>query len=181
MTDARDSATPSASAASARFVAADASPLIGLAAAECLGLLPALFGSVVVARVVVDEIMAGASRPGAGAGRPGAAEVSAAMRAGWLRVAPTPMATWRLAGLDPGEAGTLALASEQTGPALVLMDDALGRERAAALGIEAWDVVDILLRAKRDGLVDELGPPLARMESKGFVLPEPRRRAALAP
>ncbi len=166
--DAEDTDSPGAA-----LVAADASPLIVLAAAECLDLLRALFGTVVVTRAVVDEVMAGDLRPGQ-------AEVSAAMRAGWLRVAPTPLATWRLSGLDPGEASTLALVSEHAGSALVLMDDALGRERAAALGIEAWDVADVLLRAKREGLVARIGPALTRLERKGFVLPEPRRRAALA-
>lgn len=168
-----NSAADKHSAESARLVAADASPLIGLAAAGCLNLLHTLFGMVVVSRAVVDEVRAGD-------GRPGAAELIAAMRAGWIRAAPTPMATWRLSGLDPGEASTLALACEHAGPALVLMDDTLGRERAAELGIEVFDVADVLLAAKRERLVDRIGPLLKRLHRKGFTLPEHRRRAALA-
>ena len=67
----------------ARFVAADASPLIGLATVEALELLRDLFGTVMVTRLVKDEV---AGEPD----RPGARELDAAMRAGWLRVAPAP-------------------------------------------------------------------------------------------
>ncbi len=154
------------------LVAADASPLIGLATAGALDLLRGLFGTVIISRAVRDEVMAGGERPGA-------AELSAAMRAGWIRVAPTPMATWRSAELDVGEASTLALAEERGDSALVLMDDALGRERAAQRGIPLMDVADVLLAAKRGGLVDGIGPLLERLARKGFTVAEGRVRDVL--
>lgn len=161
-----------AAAAPARFVVADASPLIGLATARVFDLLRELFGTVTVSRAVCDEVAAGGERPGA-------RELTAAMRAGWIRVAPTPMATWRLPELDPGEASTLALALEHGSAALVLMDDALGREHAAARGVEIMDVAAILLAAKREGLVDDVGPYLERLARKGFTIPGDLARAAL--
>ena len=117
----------------ARFVAADASPLIGLATAGALHLLRDLFGIVTITRLVKDEITGHPHRPGA-------PELDAAMRDGWVRVAPAPLETWRFTGLDSGEASTIALAVEHAG-ALVLMDDALGREQAAERGLELLDVV----------------------------------------
>ena len=49
----------------ARLVAADASPLIGLAVAGGFELLHTLFGTVTVTVVVRDEVLAGGGLPGA--------------------------------------------------------------------------------------------------------------------
>lgn len=155
-----------------RLVAADASPLIGLAAAREFQLLRELFGTLVVSRAVVDEVMAKQRRPGA-------AELTAAMRAGWIRVAPTPMSTWQLSELGIGEASTIALTLEHQGPKLVLMDDALGRERAEAMGIEALDLAGLLLAARRARLIGDVRSLLERLNRKGFTIPEPRVRALL--
>jgi len=147
-----------------RFIAADASPLIGLATAGVLDVLRELFGAVTITRLVKDEIAAGQ-------GRPGAQELDAAMRDGWIRVAPAPPETWRMTGLDFGEASTIALAAEREG-SLVLMDDALGRAHAAELGIELLDVPGVLLAAKRAGLLPAVKPVLARLARRGFTISE---------
>jgi predicted nucleic acid-binding protein len=126
------------------FVIADASPLIGLAAKRAFHVLRELYGTVTITRLVKDEVTGHADRPGA-------RELEAAMRAGWIRVAPAPPETWAFPALDPGEASTIALARERPG-ALVLMDDALGRDQAAALGIDVFKTADVLLAAKLAGL-----------------------------
>jgi predicted nucleic acid-binding protein len=128
----------------ARFVISDSSPLIGLAAAGVFDSLRQLFETVMITRIVLDEIMAGR-------GMRDADELSAAMRAGWIRVAPAPPETWRFPELGAGEASTIALALEQPLEALVLMDDALGRTHAAALGLEVVDLPSLLLALKDIG------------------------------
>lgn len=154
-----------------RLIAADASPLIGLAAAGALELLRELFGNVTITRLVKEEV--------AGRGeRPGARELDAAMRAGWLRVAPTPMETWAFEQIDAGEASTIALAAQHPG-ALVVMDDTLGRARAAANGLEVLDVAGVLLAAKRAGLIAAVQPLVARLARHGFTLSNEARRALL--
>jgi hypothetical protein len=155
----------------ARFVAADASPLIALAAAGALEILHGLFGTVTITRLVKDEVA------GRG-GRPGVREIDAALRAGWLRVAPTPAETWRLTGIDSGEASTIALAAAHDG-ALVLMDDALGRACAAALGLEVADVAGLLLAAKRASLLTAVRPLVAQLTRRGFRLPDEARERLL--
>jgi predicted nucleic acid-binding protein len=132
-----------------RLVAADASPLIGLAAADAFGVLRELFGTLTITRTVKDEVMAGGDLPGA-------RELLAAMRDGWIRVAPTPPETWSFPSLDAGEASTIALALQHRGAALVLMDDELGRAQAAALGLEVIGLAELLLAAKRARLGDSL-------------------------
>src|SRR5688572_28608178 len=150
-----------------RFVAADASPLIGLATAGALHLLRELFGTVTISRLVNDEVTGHPERPGA-------RELDAAMREGWLRVAPAPPETWRFTALDSGEASTLALAAQQEG-ALVLMDDMQGRAQVAALGLEVLDLAGVLLAAKRARLVAAVRPFLARLARRGFTLPKETR------
>ena len=90
-----------------RFVAADASPLIGLAAAGAFDLLRRLFGQITVTTAVRDEVLAGRNLPGA-------REVAEAIEAGWLKVVEVFPETEELADLDEGEASTLALACKHT-------------------------------------------------------------------
>jgi predicted nucleic acid-binding protein len=144
------------------FVVADASPLIGLATARALHLLRELYGTVMITRLVKDEVTGHADRPGA-------RELTAAMRAGWIRVAPAPPETWRYPTLNAGEASTIALAAQSAG-ALVLMDDMLGRQQAEALGLMVLGVTGVLLAAKRAGLVSKVRPLLDRLARRRFVL-----------
>ena len=127
-----------------RCVVADSSPLIGLAAARVFHVLRELYGTVTITRLVKEEVTGFADRPGA-------AELEDAMRAGWIRVAPAPPETWTFPSLDSGEASTIALA-RQHADALVLMDDALGRDQAAALGLEVLSTADVVLAAERASL-----------------------------
>jgi predicted nucleic acid-binding protein len=154
-----------------RFVVADSSPLIGLAAAGVFGVLRELFGTVMITRLVKEEVTRGADLPGA-------AELEGALRSGWIRVAPTPLETWRFAELDAGEASTIALAAQHDG-AVVLMDDLRGRAQAAALGLEVLDMAALLLAAKRAGLVTALQPLVAQLAKRGFTLHEEVRTALL--
>jgi len=145
--------------------------LIGLATAGALHLLRELYGTVTISRLVKDEVTGQPKRPGA-------RELDAAMREGWVRVAPAPLTTWQLNGLDSGEASTLALAAEHDG-ALVLMDDAQGRTQAAARGLEVLDLAGVLLAAKRAQLVAAVRPLLARLKRRGFTMPKDVGRALL--
>ena len=155
-----------------RFVAADASPLIGLSIANAFELARALYGTVTITRTVKDEVTAGGDLPGS-------RELQAAMREGWIRVAPAPMDTWKFATLSAGEASTIALALQHKDTALVLMDDTLGREQARALGLDVLDLAGLLLAAKRARLIDNVRPFFERLARRGFTLPDDSVRAVL--
>ncbi|HEX2094542.1 MAG TPA: DUF3368 domain-containing protein [Longimicrobiaceae bacterium] len=78
--------------------------------------------------------------------------------------------------LGPGEAEAIALAAERQ--CRVILDDHQARSAAARLGLEVIGTVGILLRAKRAGLVPEVGPLLDALDGVGFrVDPGLRRRA----
>ena len=100
------------------------------------------------------------------------------MRDGWIRVAPAPLETWGFTGIDSGEASTIAFAVQHEG-ALVLMDDALGRAQATALGLETLDVPGLLLAAKRACLIAAVKPLVSTLARRGFTIPEEARRALL--
>jgi predicted nucleic acid-binding protein len=155
-----------------RLIAADASPLIGMAAAGAFELLRDLYGTVTITKLVKDEVTGRADLPGA-------RELDAAMRAGWIRVAATPPETWAYRDIDAGEASTIALALTQPG-ALVLMDDVLGRARAHEAGLETVDVIGLLVAAKRARLIEGVRPVAERLARRGFTVPPEALRAALA-
>lgn len=147
-----------------RFVAADASPLIGLAAAGAFDLLRRLFGQITVTTAVRDEVLAGRNLPGA-------REVAEAIEDGWLKVVEVFPETEELADLDEGEASTLALARKHTaGPCLVLMDEPFGRAHARAHGLAVTGLVGVLLEAKRAEFIPDVRTLLERLENSDFRL-----------
>ena len=154
-----------------KAVAADASPLIGLAAAGAFELLEKLFGRVVVTAAVRDEVLAGG-------GLPGSEELRAAIGEGWVRVVPTPERAVELPELGAGEASTLAFALER-GNTLVLVDDALARARARELGVPVTGLAGVLLAARRAGAVRKIRPLLDRLAAAGFRLSEELIRTVL--
>ena len=145
-----------------RLVAADASPLIGLASAEAFGLLRKLFLKVTVTAAVRDEVLAGGDLPGAG-------EIEAATRDGWIVVVSNPDNS-EYVDLGAGESSTLALARNHPGACLVLMDDPLGRSHARAHGLAVTGVAGVLLAARHAGLVSRIRPFFERLERSDFRL-----------
>jgi predicted nucleic acid-binding protein len=156
-----------------RLVVADASPLIGLAAAESFDLLRGLFGSVAITIAVHDEVTAGQRLPGAD-------ELQLALAEGWLSVVPAPADGTRFPELGAGEASTLAVAIEHDGPRLVLMDDQLGRARARALGLDVSGAAGVLLASRRAGLMKWVRPGLERLMDSGFRISAEIAQAVLA-
>ena len=145
-----------------RLVAADASPLIGLASAGAFGLLRELFHKVAVTAAVRDEVLAGG-------GLPGAQELESAIRDGWIEVVPDRLDP-EFADLGSGESSTLAFAWNHPGACLVLMDDPLGRPHARTLGLAVTGVAGVLLTARKAGLVCGVRPFFERLERSDFRL-----------
>jgi predicted nucleic acid-binding protein len=81
--------------------------------------------------------------------------------------------------LGPGETAVLALALESTN-AVVILDDALARQVAAALAIPFRGTLGVLLDAKRAGLVPTILPLLDQLHALRFRLSMRTREAILA-
>jgi predicted nucleic acid-binding protein len=153
------------------IVVPDAGPLIYLAGAGHLAVLPALYDEVATPRVVWDEVTV------AGDGLVGAAEVRAA--ASWLRVEDVEPDPLLATMLDRGEAAAIPLAERLR--ATLLVDDADAREVAAERGISVVGTLGVLLLAKRRGLLPAVAAVLDRMTTLGmFVAPDLRAHVLAA-
>ena len=148
------------------IVISDAGPLIYLGSVGRLALLRDLFGRVIVPQQVWDEVVGGRVE------RPGSAAVAAAS---WIDVrtpAPSTLAERLVRVLDAGEAAAIGLYHELRAD-LLLCDDLEARRMAAAEGVRVVGTLGLLVRGKRAGLVDAVGPILTAMLALGFrVSPE---------
>ncbi|WP_263808032.1 DUF3368 domain-containing protein [Salinibacter sp.] len=81
--------------------------------------------------------------------------------------------------LDVGEAEALTLASK-VGADRVLLDEAAARQKAERLGLEKTGTVGVLLRAKREGWIDQLRPELDRLRETAFWIDETLYQRVLA-
>ena len=132
------------------------SPLTNLAAIGQFDLLRDLYGGLLVAETVWEELNA------RGRAWPGCAEVAAADWIARRAVQNWPLVTALRERLDPDEAETIALAVECS-PPFVLMGEKEGRRAAQRLGLKTVGVVGVLIEAKARGLIAEVGPLLERL------------------
>lgn len=148
----------------------NASPLIVLARARHLDLLPGVYGSVIVPDAVANEVLHGP------AGDP---VVTALQTALWLQRAtipevPPPVAAW---DLGAGETEAVAWALRHPG-CEVILDDRLGRRCARALGIPVRGTLGVVLLAKKRGIITAARPVVDALLGAGlFVSPDLREQA----
>jgi predicted nucleic acid-binding protein len=143
------------------IVLSDASPLIGLAAADCFEVLRELFGSVSITESVRKEVTA---RPQL----PGAAEVARGISSRWIRRLADPRGGVPFPTLGDGETTTLYAAIKAGPMSLVLLDDAAARAEARALGITVTGTAGILLAARRRKLIRAVRPCFEKLIASGF-------------
>jgi predicted nucleic acid-binding protein len=153
-----------------REVIADTSVLQYLHQTSHLHLLPALYGSILVAAGVAEEIETG---------RHLGHDLPDLDNLDWLQISPVPFRkSLRLATqLGKGERETLALAAEGT-DVLALLDDRAARQAADHLGIPHTGTLGILLRARAACHLDAVRPVIDQLEALEFRL-HPALRAAV--
>jgi len=138
------------------IVVSDASPIINLAIINQLGLLPLLFGKVVIPRNVFDEVVV------EGVGLPGARDIG---QAEWVEVMQCQDQLLYQSlhlKLDPGEAEAIVLAIEIKAD-LLLMDEKMGRQFAADLHVPVMGLLGALRVAKSKGFITAIKPCLDRL------------------
>jgi predicted nucleic acid-binding protein len=143
------------------IVLSDASPLIGLAAADCFDVLRDLFGEVCITESVRKEVTARKYLPGA-------AEVTRGIGNRWIRRLPDPRGGVAFLTLGAGETTTLHAAIRSGPTCLVLLDDAAARAEARALGITVTGTAGILLTAQRRKLIRAVRPCFEKLIAAGF-------------
>jgi len=141
---------------------ADSGPLICLARINQLELLPRLFSRILVPPEVWNEVTV------RGKEHPGAQHVS---QSKWLTLQlPDPQLVKPLSILvDAGEAEAIALA-QKTDDRILLLDDARARKIAQRLNIKQIGTIGLLLRAKRQGIVEKIKPHIDALVENGIYI-----------
>ncbi len=155
------------------IVVSDTSPVTSLAAVGQLHLLEVLYGTVVLPQAVYRELT---DPPG----QPGGAEVQLLSWITRESASDRAQVASLLEELDLGEAEAVALAMELRAD-LLLMDERLGREVAARLGLRFVGTVGVLLAAKRQRHLAAVKPVLdALIDKARFRVSPTLYQAALA-
>lgn len=139
--------------------AADSTCLIGLERVSRTDLIPQLFEPIFIAPAIAMEF-----------GKP----------IPWTNavVSPDPHEVAALALMvDAGEAEAIAIAVEKN--CLLITDDKQARKVARSLGLRVIGTVGILIRAKRQGLIQSIKPIIESLESTGFHISGPLIEEAL--
>jgi predicted nucleic acid-binding protein len=151
-------------------VVSNTTPLQYLHQAGVLGVLPGLYERLVVPAAVADEIRVG---------REAGVDLPDLPSLGWIEIRSVEPSPWPVArDIHRGEAEVLALAGSAP-ETLMLLDDLAARRHARLLNLKFTGTLGVLLRAKREGLIPEVGPVLDRMEECGFRLAQNTRSEVL--
>lgn len=152
-------------------VISDTTLLQYLHQADCLDLLPKLYGLITVPEGVAAEIAAGRAQ---GVFLPDLENLS------WIQIRPAPhLGILPLAAdLGRGEREVLSLAVGRA-DVLALLDDGLARHFAKHLEIPFSGTLGVLLKAKATGHLDAVRPVLDRLQSLGFWLDQGTHAAVL--
>jgi len=145
-------------------VVSNTSPLIVLAKAGLLELLPRLFSEVIVPTAVSDEIMAGPD---------GDPMRQALPMHRWLRVVrlDPPLSPLAALQLGRGEAEAVEYARRQ-GNCTVLLDDRAGRRTAQAFGLRVFGTLSVVAAAAKLGQVASFDQALDRLRGAGLYVSE---------
>jgi predicted nucleic acid-binding protein len=146
------------------IVISDASPLNYLILIECVDVLPALYGSVVVPEGVLAELQRDST--------PQVVKEWIAARPGWIDVRQARMqADDALAMLGVGERQAISLARELKAAAIII-DEERGRKEARRVGLYVIGILGVLRDAAERGLID-LPTALERLRRTNFRVSEP--------
>jgi uncharacterized protein len=138
-------------------IVSNTTPIISLAAIGRLDILEKLFGKVIIAEAVYNEIKA---KLGYGYEQ---------IDCDFIEVQPIKGLLYKdllLSQLDSGEAETIILAKEINAD-FVIIDENIGYQFANQVGLTAIRTLSLLLKAKEKGHIAQLKPLLDEMIAKG--------------
>lgn len=144
-----------------KVVVADTGPLIAIAYLDLFSLFPNVLGSVLVPKLVMDEIQVEPVHPDVIC-------INKAVEKRWLSIEhdlKTVDNDFPLS-LGLGEQAAINLAKERQCP--VLIDDKLARQFATSQELKVIGTAGVLIKAKQMGLIDEVVPLLSALGSKGY-------------
>ncbi len=143
-----------------RLVIANTSPLFYLHRVDCLNLVHALYGRIVVPPAVLEELVQGSH-----ANLP----VPDIRHTAWIQVEAVRSRALipAIVDLGPGEAEVLALGIEHP-DSLLILDDQLARRVAALNSLAYTGTLGLLVKAKRAGHLVRVHPTIERLRASGL-------------
>jgi predicted nucleic acid-binding protein len=141
-----------------RVVVSNSTPIIALLGIGCLGVLEELYGKVIIPKAVHEEITI--------------KDASVLDGFEWIDVRDIANIAAKdafAATLHDGEVEVMLLAKE-IGAELIIMDDGLARKHVKYLSLTVTGTVGVLLRAKHDGIINEIKPVLDDLIQQGFYI-----------
>ncbi|MSR64928.1 MAG: DUF3368 domain-containing protein [Verrucomicrobiae bacterium] len=147
------------------ILVAGTGPIIALAKADCLNLLPRLATEVLIPRKVHRELLA---KTGSDADR-----IEAAIGT-IIRVRAAGFASSKIKAatdhLGEGEREVIHLALSCSPVAMILMDDQTGRKTTTELGLPVIGTIGLLVAAKERSLISSVSGTLLLMRTNGYWL-----------
>lgn len=140
-------------------VIANTTPLIALANIGRLDILEKIYGNILIPRAVMNEIIS----------EPAKRRVNDSK---WIRVEDiedTSQKKMYKAKLHEGEVEVMILAQEKNAD-LVIIDDNAAKKTAKYLGLKVTGTLGVLLRAKREGILDRITPVIDELIKDGLYI-----------
>ncbi len=145
----------------ARFIIADAGPLIALAGIDALFILQELFSEISIVEAVKHECLA---KPCTDSQR-----IATAIETGWVKIIATSDTTEPLSpALGRGESDSIGFALKSPAESLFIVDDRLACRFALKRGVNIVGTVRILDFAEQRGLIENAEQSIARMTEIGY-------------
>lgn len=144
-------------------VIVNSTPLIVLANVNKLELLQQLYGRIVVPQAVYDEVTI----------KPNSSIRGTISHNRWIaveRISSIEEKKMYQAKLHAGEVEVMILAQEEPQADLVILDDNAAKKTAKYLGLKVTGTLGILVKAKKQNLLEEIKPVLDEIISNGFYI-----------
>ncbi len=151
-----------------RKVMTNTTPLIALSNINQLELLQKLYGTIIIPQAVMDEIIQDPAR-------------KRVRGASWIKVEQIQDQSQKdifRARLHAGEVEVMILAREMKAD-LVIMDDAAAKKTAKFLGLNVTGSLGVLLKAKREGYIEEVKPVMDDLIRDGLFISDVVQRYVL--
>ena len=144
-------------------VVSNTTPLISLLKLGRLDVLMELYQEILIPTGVYEEIEAGKNK----------SFYRNLSKIDWVKIIKieNEHATRYFLDLDKGEAEAIILATE-VGADLIIMDEKLGRFHAKHADLKVTGTVGVLIKAKREGIINELKPLLFELRAKDVWISE---------
>lgn len=147
-----------------KIVISNTSPIFYLHRIGLLELLKRLYGEIIIPNAVLEELEDG---------RKAGEDIPSIKEHNWIKVRhiSVPSSIKIIPDLGKGEAEVLALGLEERDH-LLIIDDGLARVIAKLQSLKFTGTAGVLLKAKKEGLINEIRPILNNLKGSGFFLKE---------